>query len=281
MAGCLYVVATPIGHLADLSRRAEDVLSGVAIVAAEDTRRTRGLLSAIGSGGNAGGPRLTSLHSHNESGRSVDLIDAMLGGDDVALVSDAGTPQVSDPGAELVRQAFEAGLAVIPIPGASAVTALLSVSPIPVTSYTFVGFPASKGAERTRSFEAMLARREAVVWFEAPHRVADALTRLDTLAPDRALVVGRELTKLHEEVLVGEPAPLLADLEAREALRGEFALLLAPLPAAETEADDALADRILAELLTELPPAKAARIAARLSGVDRKALYQRALKRSP
>lgn len=270
MAGCLYVVATPIGHLRDLSRRAEDVLSSVAIVAAEDTRRTSVLLAEIG----ASPQQLIALHTHNERRQSERVLGNLTDGQDVALVSDAGTPCISDPGFELVRLAHESGIRVVPVPGASAVSTLLSAAPLPVTSYRFVGFLASKGSARNKGFEAMLNDSSATVFFEAPHRMEDALRRIGLFDAARELVVGRELTKVHEEILLGPAGELSSSLKERGALRGEFVCLLSGMELARG-GDHELAERILKELGSELPPSKAARIAARISGVDRSLLYER------
>lgn len=270
MAGCLYVVATPIGHLRDLSRRAEDVLSSVAIVAAEDTRRTSVLLGEIG----ASPAQLIALHTHNERRQSARVVESLNEGLDVALVSDAGTPCVSDPGFELVRLAHENGIKVVPVPGASAVSTLLSAAPLAVPSYRFVGFLASKGSARNKGFAAMLEDHSATVFFEAPHRMEDALRRINAFDATRLLVIGRELTKVHEEILLGAADELAASLIERGALRGEFVCLLSGVEG-ERDGDMELADRVLKELSGELPPSKAARIAARISGVDRSLLYER------
>lgn len=270
MAGCLYVVATPIGHLRDLSRRAEDVLSGVAIVAAEDTRRTSVLLGEIG----ASPEQLIALHTHNERRQSERVVASLMEGLDVALVSDAGTPCVSDPGFELVRLAHASGLKVVPVPGASAVSTLLSAAPLAVPSYRFVGFLASKGSARNKGFEAMLSDSSATVFFEAPHRMEDALRRIDEFDAKRQLVIGRELTKVHEEIVLGSAGELANSLRERGALRGEFVCLLAGVEGGR-DGDLELAEKILKELGSELPPSRAARIAARISGVDRGLLYER------
>ncbi len=270
MTGCLYVVATPIGHLRDLSRRAEDVLKSVAIVAAEDTRRTSVLLGEIG----ASPQQLIALHTHNERRQSERVVASLTEGLDVALVSDAGTPCVSDPGFELVRLAREHALKVVPVPGASAVSTLLSVAPLAVPSYRFIGFLASKGSARNKGFAAMLGDSSATVFFEAPHRMEDALRRISAFDATRQVVIGRELTKIHEEVLLGNADELASSLKERGALRGEFVCLLSGVEVSR-DGDLELAGRILAELASELPPSKAARVAARISGVDRSLLYER------
>jgi len=245
MPGTLYVVATPLGNLADLSPRAADCLRQVAVVAAEDTRRTRGLLSHLGAR-----PQLLSFHAHSGPRRTEVLVEILSGGRDVALVTDAGTPGVSDPGPELVSAVRDAGFPVVPVPGASAVTAALSASGLPADRYLFLGFAPRKGAERTR----LLARASAEEWtavlFEAPGRLAALLVDLAALAgPNRRVVVARELTKLHEELRAGTLAEL-ADYYSLKEPKGEVTVLLAgtgepPRPPDRTEEGRALARQLL------------------------------------
>jgi len=223
VSGTLYVVATPLGNLADLSPRAADCLRQVAVVAAEDTRRTRGLLSHLGAR-----PQLLSFHAHSGPRRTEVLLDIISGGRDVALVTDAGTPGVSDPGPELVSAVRDAGFPVVPVPGASAVTAALSASGLPADRYLFLGFAPRKGAERTR----LLARASAEEWtavlFEAPGRLAALLVDLAALAgPNRRVVVARELTKLHETFVRGTATELAARY-ASERPKGEVTVVIAP-----------------------------------------------------
>lgn len=218
----LYVVATPLGNLADLSPRAADCLRQVAVVAAEDTRRTRGLLSHLGAR-----PQLLSFHAHSGPRRIELLLEILGGGRDVALVTDAGTPGVSDPGPELVSAVREAGFSVVPLPGASAVTAALSASGLPADRYLFLGFVPRKGAERARLLTRAMAEEWTVVLFEAPGRLAALLEDLATLAgPNRRVVIARELTKIHEELRDGTLAEL-ADYYSREEPKGEVTVLLA------------------------------------------------------
>jgi 16S rRNA (cytidine1402-2'-O)-methyltransferase len=267
----LYVVATPLGNLADLSPRAADCLRQVAIVAAEDTRRTRGLLAHLGAH-----PQLLSFHAHSGRGRTEALLGMLAKGRDVALVTDAGTPGVSDPGSELVAAARDAGFSVVPLPGASAVTAALSASGLPADRYLFLGFMPRKGAERARLLTRACAEEWTVVFFEAPGRLAALLQDLATLAgPDRRVVVARELTKLHEELRAGTVLEL-GDYYSQEAPKGEVTVLLAgtgePAPAPDrTEEGRALARQLLDGGATRREAAQ--RVAAEL-GLARNEAYR-------
>jgi 16S rRNA (cytidine1402-2'-O)-methyltransferase len=198
MAGILYVVATPIGNLEDVTLRALRILRDVSIIAAEDTRRTARLLQHYSIS-----TRTTSLHEHNEREKGPKLVERLLAGESIALVSDAGTPVVSDPGQTLVALAREAGVRVEPIPGPSAVLAAISASGLPAPSFAFVGFPPSRSNDRDRWFRALKGRQELLVFFEAPHRVRDALSRLVMLFDQNKLIgVARELTKTHEQLVI-------------------------------------------------------------------------------
>ena len=197
--GTLYVVATPLGNLADLSQRAAEVLRSVAVVAAEDTRRTRGLLTHLGAA-----PTLLSFHAHSDEHRTESLLDILRSGRDIALVSDAGTPVVSDPGADLVSSVKSAGVTVVPIPGPSAVATALSASGLPADRYLFLGFIPRKGRERKRLLSRAATEEWSVVFYEAPSRLVPLLEDLISVAgADRLAVVARELTKLHEEIRSG------------------------------------------------------------------------------
>jgi 16S rRNA (cytidine1402-2'-O)-methyltransferase len=219
--GTLYVVATPLGNLGDLSARATDVLSKVAVVAAEDTRRTRGLLTHLDVR-----PTLLSFHAHSAEHRLDSIVDILRSGRDVALVSDAGTPLVSDPGTDLVAEARAAGISVIPIPGPSAVTTLLSAAGLPADRYLFLGFIPRKGRERTRLLTRAAAEEWSVVFFEAPPRLTGLLEDLIPLAgAGRAVVIGRELTKLHEEIRAGTLGEM-ADYYTAVPPRGELTVIL-------------------------------------------------------
>jgi 16S rRNA (cytidine1402-2'-O)-methyltransferase len=217
----LYVVATPLGNLGDLSPRAAEVLRQAAVVAAEDTRRTRGLLSHLGAS-----PTLLSFHAHSGERRVDTLLGILKDGRDVALVTDAGTPGVSDPGADLVAAALEAGFVVVPIPGPSAVPAALSVAGLPADRYVFLGFIPRKGTERSRLLARAAAEEWSVVLFEAPTRLVPLLKDLAAVAgPGRMALVARELTKLHEELRRGTLAEL-ADYYSMTPPRGELTIVV-------------------------------------------------------
>lgn len=223
MPGTLFVVSTPIGNLEDVSPRALRVLREAALIAAEDTRRTAKLLSHF----DIHTPTL-SLHAHNERQRTAVVLGHLRAGDSVALVSDAGTPLVSDPGAQLVRAAEEAGSRIEAIPGPSAVLAALVSSGLPAETFTFLGFAPARAAERRVWLRALAAEPRTTVFFEAPHRIEATLREVADLLPDRALALGRELTKVHEEVLRGTAAEVLARLGTP---RGELTVVIGPPPA--------------------------------------------------
>jgi 16S rRNA (cytidine1402-2'-O)-methyltransferase len=219
MAGTLFVVATPIGNLEDISARALRVLREVTLIAAEDTRHTGHLLQRFGLT-----TRTTSFHEHSEKGKAVGLIERLRAGDSIALVSDAGTPTVSDPGVHLVRLAREAGIRVEPIPGPSAITAALSVSGFPADTFTFLGFPPNKGKERRAwfdKFEAASKVVSAAVFYEAPHRVELTMGELRSRFGNLTVMVARELTKAHEQVQICT----LDNLDLSQS-RGEFTVVV-------------------------------------------------------
>jgi len=250
MHGTLYVVATPLGNLSDLSARAAEVLRATSVVAAEDTRRTRGLLSHLGAR-----PTLLSFHAHSGDRRLDALLDILKDGRDVAVVSDAGTPSVSDPGTDLVAAAREAGIRVVPIPGPSAVAAALSAAGLDADRYLFLGFLPRKGSERARLLARAAAEEWSVVLFEAPPRLVALLEDLaKTAGPERRAVVARELTKLHEELRGGTLAEL-ARYYSEVPPRGELTVVLEgagkpALPPDRTEEALAQATALLAEGLT-------------------------------
>jgi 16S rRNA (cytidine1402-2'-O)-methyltransferase len=272
-AGTLYVVATPLGNLRDVTLRALDVLAGVDVIAAEDTRVTAVLLARHGIA-----KRPTSLHAHNEARRATAIVDALASGRSVALVSDAGTPALSDPGARLVRAVREAGHPVVPIPGASAAIAAVSAAGLSAQRFVFVGFAPAAAKARTQLIAQLAPLPYALVFYEAPHRVramVDALAR--ALDGERTLVVAREITKKFETIASIRLADAAAWLDAdsnRE--RGEFVLLVDAAPTA-TRAPAFDAERLLRALLDELPPARAARVAAAATGLARDALFARAV----
>ncbi len=268
-SGTLHVVATPIGNLGDLSPRALETLRGVAAICAEDTRRTRQLLSHFGLD-----TPLLALHEHNEADVAARLVARLQGGESLALVSDAGTPLVSDPGFRLVRAARAAGVRVSPVPGPCAFVAALSVAGLPSDRIAFEGFlPAKAGARRERL--ALLASEpRTLAFYESSHRIADTLADLrDAFGAARPAVLARELTKLFETVLdgsLGELAERVAgDPDQR---KGEFVVLVQGV-GDDTEARIAEGRRLYARLGEHLPPSTAAKLAAELTGAPRKALY--------
>jgi 16S rRNA (cytidine1402-2'-O)-methyltransferase len=218
----LYVVATPIGNLEDITQRALKTLAGVDYVACEDTRHTLALLSHYGLK-----KRLVSHYSYNERASAQRIINLLQEGSDVALVTDSGTPCISDPGAYIVRLARDKGFTVSPIPGPSALGALLSVAGLPVKGVSFQGFLSPKKGRRKNQLHKLLEAGEGFMLYESPMRVTSVLADLADLAPERPLAVGRELTKLHEEVLTGTAREVLTELEKKPKILGEFSLLVA------------------------------------------------------
>ncbi len=218
----VYLVATPIGNMEDISGRARRVLGGCDLVACEDTRRTGRLLSRLGLK-----KPLLSYHEHNESARACALAARARSGERVAVVSDAGTPGISDPAYRVVRAAIEAGVAVIPVPGASSVLAALTASGLPTDRFVFEGFLPSKGEKRRKAVEALLGEERTVVLLESPHRIERLIGEVAALAPARPIALARELTKLHEEVLRDTARGLCQRLEGRR-IRGECVLLIGP-----------------------------------------------------
>lgn len=276
--GRLDIVATPIGNLRDLSPRAHEALAAADVIAAEDTRRTAQLLSAIGVQ-----RPLLSLHAHNERERSGVLLERLARGERVALVSDAGTPLLSDPGYELVRRAVAEGHAVHAIPGPTAIAAALSVAGLATDRFCFEGFLPPRAGERGARLEALRRETRTLVLFETPHRIAESLADCArVLGADRAAAVARELTKLHETVYRGP----LRELAARattdpDMARGEITLVIAgapPPPPGAEEIDEGALERLIGAALEHLPASKAAALAAAASGVPRKLAYEVAVR---
>jgi 16S rRNA (cytidine1402-2'-O)-methyltransferase len=220
MPGTLYIVATPIGNLDDITLRALRVLKEVDVVAAEDTRHTQVLLNHYGIQ-----TPLTSYHEHNERTKAEDLVKRLLKGQDIALVSDAGTPAISDPGFRLVAQALDAGIRIIPLPGASALTAVLSAAGLPTDRIAFEGFLPAKKKQRRQKLQALRDEARTLVFYEAPHRLAEALDDIHELLGDRKTVLAREVSKVHEEFLRGRISELIRVLQRRE-IRGEFTVVV-------------------------------------------------------
>lgn len=276
MAGFLYVVATPIGNLADLTLRAIDVLKTSTRVAAEDTRRTRQLLSHLGIEGKP----LDALHAHSSARDVARLVERLEAGDSVALVTDAGTPVVSDPGDALVKAAIAAGVRIVPVPGASAVLAALVASGLATgVGFRFLGFLPRDGAARREGIATICATPEPVVVFESPERTVETLTELADAMPDRPACVARELTKVHEEVVRGTLAALAKD---RDAWRGEVAIVLGAWSVEERSEriDDAAIDaRIDRELDGGAHAKTVADVVAAWSGRPRREIYERVVRR--
>lgn len=273
--GALYMVATPIGNLADISLRALHVLGLVDAIACEDTRHTQALLRAYGI--DKAGGQLIALHQHNETQAAQTVIDRLRQGQRVAYVSDAGTPGISDPGARLVAELHIQQLRCVPLPGASSVTALLSVCGWVEDTpggFVFRGFLPSKTGERERAVQALSTETRAVILLEAPHRIAALASALASL-DSRVITIGRELTKQFEEIATLTAAELPAWLTAdANRQRGEFALVLHPMTAmADAPADN----RVLELLLAHLPLKTAVKLAADITGLPRNVLYAQAL----
>lgn len=271
----LYVVATPIGNVADITLRALHLLGLCDRIAAEDTRNTAQLLNRYGIT-----KPLLAAHDHNEHQAAAKIVDYLRAGERVAFVSDAGTPGISDPGGRLVEAARAAGFAVVPLPGPSAITAAISAAGTWSATFTFIGFLPSKARQRATQLSALARQPHAIVLYEAPHRIEETmLAARDALGGNRRILIARELTKLHESIhqctLAEGPIWLAADANHR---RGEFVLVIEGAPQlAEGEADVTAHDALLLALLAELPVSAAARVAAQISGVSRGVLYTRAL----
>ncbi len=272
MPGRLYLVATPIGNLEDITYRAVRLLGEVDVIACEDTRQTRKLLDHYG----ISKPTIC-YHEHNEAPRAAELAERLRAGATVALVSDAGMPLVSDPGYRLVRAAIEAGIPVEPVPGPSAALAALAASGLPTAAFHFVGFLPAKSGQRSRALESLREESATLIFYEAPHRVLEALDAIADVLGPRPVVAARELTKVHEEFVRGTAAEVRAQLAARGSVKGEFTLLVgkavAPAP------DDTPAG----EAVEELVRAGAARMdaikqVARRRGLSKREIYEQVLR---
>jgi len=271
--GVLYVVATPIGNLEDVTLRALRVLAEVDLVAAEDTRRTRVLLARHGIQ-----KPLTSYHDAVERERAPRIVERLRAGASVALVSDAGTPGIADPGYHLVRGALAAGIPVVPIPGPSAVAALVSVAGLPADRFVFEGFLPTRSGPRAERLRALAAEPRALVFYEAARRLPAFLSAAEAALGDREAVIARELTKLHEELLRGRLSVLAAEVAARPALRGEVTVLVAGAGAgAPVAAAVDLDGRIAAARAAGLGVRELSASLAAETGLPRREIYQRAL----
>jgi len=276
LSGTLYIVATPIGNLEDISARALRVLREVSLIAAEDTRHSRKLLAHFGID-----TPLIACHEHNERSSSAHLVERLQQGHDLALISDAGTPLISDPGYHLVQQARAADIRVIPIPGACALIAALSASGLPADSFIFDGFLPAKSHARRARLEQFAKQPQTLIFYEAPHRLLDSLADMtDLLGGERTAVLARELSKTFETLISAPLAKLHAQVAAdTQQQRGECVLLVAGFREQENPSETLSTEsqHLLKLLLEELPPARAATLAAKISGQHKRLFYQAAL----
>jgi len=273
--GKLYVVATPIGNLSDISNRALETLASVKLIAAEDTRHSKTLLQHYGIN-----TAMMSLHEHNEASRIDQIIRRLQAGDSVALISDAGTPLISDPGFRLILAVHEAGMLPVPVPGPSAVSTMLSVAGQSVDRFCFEGFLSSKASTRRKQLETLSSESRTLVFYESSHRISDSLQDMKNIfGSSRCCTVGRELTKRYESLYRGTLAEVSLQMEQDEnSTRGEFVVVIA---GAEKRPDEEIAKgtSIMDILLTELSVSQAASLAARISGARKKVLYEYGLEK--
>lgn len=277
-AGILYVVATPIGNLEDITFRAVRVLAEVELIAAEDTRHSRRLLQHYSIA-----TPITALHEHNERSKTITLLRQLRAGKCIALISDAGTPLVSDPGQHLVRAAQASGIRVVPVPGPCAAIAALSVAGMPSDHFAFEGFPPARAHARTAFFEGLRQETRTLIFFEAPHRIVASLQAMvATLGGERRAVLARELTKVFEDIRDATLAELAAWAvrQPAKALAGEFVVLVEGA-AEKRRASRTEVERILRVLLAELPLKQAVALAVSITGERKRALYQAALTLRP
>ena len=269
-SACLYIVATPIGNLSDISERAVQILKQVDLIAVEDTRHSGKLLQHSGVS-----TPMQALHEHNEAKKVEQLIELLAAGKSIALISDAGTPLISDPGYQLVKAAIDAGIKVSPVPGASALIAALSASALPSDAFIFEGFLPNKSAGRLKKLEALADESRTLIFYEAPHRIIDCLEDMQQVfGAERVAVVARELTKTFETIKKDSLENLLSWIKAdSNQQRGEFVLLIQGQEKAATTVN-AEAERILDILLQELPLKQASQLAARITGIKKNTLYQ-------
>ncbi len=273
MSAHLYVVATPIGHLDDITMRAIQTLKSVDLIAAEDTRHAARLLTAYDIT-----KPVTACHDHNETHKIHEIIHKIKQGLSVALISDAGTPLISDPGFKLVRAAHEEGIRVIPVPGACAAISALSAAGLPSDRFSFEGFLPAKANARQQRLEKLKQETQTLIFYEAPHRIVDCLSDMQTVfGPERQITLAREITKTFETIkksTLGELLPwVMADHNQQ---KGEIVLVVAGAPE-QAEQDQAKTDQLLTRLLQDLPVKTAAQLAADLTGLKKNELYQRAL----
>ena len=274
--GILYIVATPIGNRSDMSQRAIDILSQVNLIAAEDTRHSRHLLDYFNIK-----TRMIAYHDHNEEQKTPVIVDKLLAGEDIALISDAGTPLMSDPGYRLVKAARDAGLQVSPVPGACAAIAALSVSGMPTDQFYFAGFSPARSGARKIFFESLRQQQATLVFYESSHRIAASLRDMVAVfGADRSAVVARELTKAFETVQMDRLEDLAdwVDMDANQR-KGEFVVLVEGV-AARTDDIDAHAEHVLGVLMAELPLKQASQLASAITGIKKNKLYKLALEKN-
>ena len=263
----LYVVATPIGNLSDISQRASETLRDVNVIAAEDTRRTSILLKHLG----IEKKELTSFHKFNEVKKTAQLLARLRDGESVAIVSDAGTPLINDPGSFLVRQVWREGIRVSPIPGPSSLIAALSICPLSIDNWSFIGFLPSKTAEAERRLKSYFLRPEAIVFFDSPRRILDTLEMLENIS-ERRLMVVRELTKVFESMYVGGALEIRSQIS--DNLKGEFICVVESSIKVNPDIDE---EKLLRVLLEYHDLSTAAKIAARVLGVNKRGVYNRGM----
>jgi 16S rRNA (cytidine1402-2'-O)-methyltransferase len=269
MSGTLYIVATPIGNLEDITYRAVRTLREIDLIACEDTRHTQKLLDHFGIS-----KPTVSYHEHNEQVRSDELVASLQQGKNIALVSDAGTPLIADPGYRLVAKARDAGIPVVPVPGPCAALAALSASGLPTDSFLFYGFLPAKTGQRRKTLEQLATIDMSLVFYEAPHRILDTLEDIAAVIGSRPLVLGRELTKLHEEFLRGTAAELLETLRGRAGIRGEFTVVVGKSTGPAEEAGTI--EEAVEELIRNgVPRMDALKQVARRRGISKREVYKR------
>jgi len=273
MPGRLYIVATPIGNLEDITYRAVRTLREVTVIAAEDTRQTRKLLDHYGIVTPA-----VSYHDFNEAERTSELTARLVGGDSIALVSDAGMPLISDPGYRLVKAAIENGIAVHPIPGPSAALSALAGAGLPTDQFHFGGFLPHKPGQRVNALKALAEEEATLIFYEAPHRILEALEAIQATLGPRPVVVARELTKLHEEFLRGTAAEIAAQLAARDAVKGEITVLIGKATAPPPD-DTPLAEAVAQLERAGTPRMDAIKQVARRRGLSKREVYDRLLEK--
>lgn len=275
MTGTLYLVSTPIGNLEDITLRALRVLKEADFIACEDTRQTRHLLGHFGIS-----KPLLSYHEHNEAARAAELVEKLQGGANIALVSDAGTPLVSDPGYRAAASAIAAGIPVVPIPGASAILTALSASGLGTDEFRFCGFLPPRSAARRKELEELADADSTLIFYEAPRRILETLEDLEAVMPHRPVVVARELTKLHEEFLRGSAADVRARLAARPSVKGEITLLIGRAARRTPETDVPAEEEVRALEQQGMPRMDAVKQVAKTRGLPKRELYRRVISKS-